>query len=1058
MFEIARKGLFGRKKESLMLLSILFLSFSFSILTSTFYSNSERAKAGEREAIYGRWQYAAFGQAEGQDPFTRWTGIAERGTNRLIGRSQSLGTLASFDEGFRKLSNLALVEGRLPLSLDEVALEHNQLGFFEMSPTLGSKVIADTEVLLFDREAQEEPEQIEALMKEAAAEQAAADLSPALQDFISQLYGRPFIDPALQLQFRQDLAASLSVAPGNRQRRHGLENFEDTILIPSEEHLLFSYSADLPGLIDRAAKDRSDSERTALLNAMNDLLIRQLSGETGKEGSDLSIRGEAALPYKRSYIVRRTLTVTGIYSSISSVWLGEPGDIPTSLVTEETARRYLEDGLLRTEAGKGRAVLSNTYVTLSPGAFPPAAFGPVLANDLAYPQDFSTDTILAFSILGFIFSITLFGVFQLYLSQLSRRLRKLALFRAIGSSVRQIQTLLIWELVILVGLTLPLALALGIGAAWLLSSALAAQHAGFSFRIDPALLSVSLLTSLAAVALGVLYPLRLVTSIPLTGAIAVGKPKAAAKARRILGKRERPVANLRQVLAHHSRFSRRQSFLTKLTYGVICSALLLSLLLSFLAFTDYRDSVAAVSMPDYEITLNYALQARELTDFEEELKETGGFADIQHLIGRKNGQLTTAGGFTDPLYAEAKEQVPAIFVHNVFVTEKDSEKYPAFFSPGARKVNVYGMGPDSSLFQVLNQSLGGLLETQAFQSGRSALLLYPAWMKLKQGQAADESRLSGVPQDELIRSVFEQQGTLRLSFDFRAVPLLETITPERAPREIRLTFHSEEHTETERNVLPPTVHTVEVMKVVSELPEFGVWPFSQTLEHPVILGSYSLVRSMIQTTRSAQQMVGIPPSQTLVPTLHGTQKTALWADQDKSDGRFVKIQQIASRYGGRAKSLYADKVVRFNAALRISTLVWIAAFLIGLTALQIQLNISKARTARERVFIGTLQSLGVSARKLKRDYLMSAMGYSVSGAVFAHILLALVLLLHLLTRYPANLVTVSLLPLLKAELWLYPWSDHLAVTFIFIILGMLIYYLPLRRHLKSDPIHNIRSL
>ena len=67
MFKIALKGLLGRKKESFMLLSILFLSFLFSIVTSTFYTNSEAAKAMHRRSVYGQWQYASFGQSEGED-------------------------------------------------------------------------------------------------------------------------------------------------------------------------------------------------------------------------------------------------------------------------------------------------------------------------------------------------------------------------------------------------------------------------------------------------------------------------------------------------------------------------------------------------------------------------------------------------------------------------------------------------------------------------------------------------------------------------------------------------------------------------------------------------------------------------------------------------------------------------------------------------------------------------------------------------------------------------------------------------------------------------------
>lgn len=1073
MFKIAWKGLTGRKKDSFMLLSILFLSFFFSILTSTFQTNSEGAKSLERRTIYGSWQYGAYGIKEGTDPFTGLSSIEVTGKNRIIGRSTGFGTLASFDEGFIQQAELSFLDGRLPQGIDEVAVEENQLSFFNEIPKVGSRFIADTEVHIFDLEMENEPEETRIMMGKLATETILDNLTPLQRQFFEELYGIDGDVRELKERLRQDLEWALYVFVENRQRSQGLENFEDTILLQVSENLLFGYSLDFSELIRNPLSTLTEAEKTRGLQTINGLLKEIEGRETGPYGGstlttaadDLVIRGEGlVLPYKRSYVVRRTLTVTGIYQSISTAWPDGAGNVPTALVTKGTAEKFIENGLLQSDLvkEKGYDIPVNHFIRMSteePVSNSEVRSGQgIIANDLAYPPGGSVDGILALAILIFIFIITLFGVFQLYTSQMNHRLRKLALLRAVGATTRQIRRLLLYELLILIGITLPLALAAGIGLARLLSQGLQSELTNFVFQVNGRILALSILAGLFAVALGVLQPLTRVQDIPLTGSIPLKKPKNPTSARKILGGKTGRVRNLRSVLALHQRFNRKQSFLTRLTYTLIFSAMILSMLLSFLSFRDYRDQVVAVNMPDFEITLDYALNREELKNFEKDLRATGAVAELQHLIGRRKGQLTSGDIWHDPLYDDAWASLPKVLKEELFVTQANTQQYPSYFTEDARKVNVYGLDTGSLLFQILNSSSGGLLDNDAFKTGTGVVLLYPQWLKERDGESYDPDSLVGIAQTQLLSTIFHNQGSLRLSYDFRNQSFLESLRLEDTPVQIELTFNSEVNQESQKNVLPPTVYQVEILDVITVFPEFGIWPFSHTLEHPVILGSQNMVRQLLMPTRSIELLKGTPPRLTLTPTVYGTQATSVWATATKDSDQFILVQQVANRYGGRAQNLHTDKEARFNAALRISAIVLVVAFIIALTALQIQMNISKARVEGERLFIGTLQSMGVSQKKLRRAYRKTGLGYSLMAVLASHTTFVLILVFQLMMDYPPDLVTTSPLTLLKSQLWLYPWLDHFILTLAFLVIGTLIYYLPLRKVLKIDPITNIRGL
>src|SRR5690606_32290000 len=133
----------------------------------------------------------------------------------------------------------SLIEGRLPSEADEVALENNQLSYFEQIPKIGDELIADTEVFLYDLETDRTPEQTRELMQEKAMEHFLAGTDPAFRQLMADMYGKTWGSAEMTELMKRDLPKLMNIQPGNRERRRGLDHFEDTLLIPNEELLNF---------------------------------------------------------------------------------------------------------------------------------------------------------------------------------------------------------------------------------------------------------------------------------------------------------------------------------------------------------------------------------------------------------------------------------------------------------------------------------------------------------------------------------------------------------------------------------------------------------------------------------------------------------------------------------------------------------------------------------------------------------------------------------------------------------------------------------------------------
>ncbi|MDO4568286.1 MAG: ABC transporter permease [Clostridia bacterium] len=258
---------------------------------------------------------------------------------------------------------------------------------------------------------------------------------------------------------------------------------------------------------------------------------------------------------------------------------------------------------------------------------------PLRINRLAYP-DGSADAKAAMmlSVIGVIFATTVCSVFQIFLTQVKRRSRKLALMKSVGADNAQVASLLLCEGLIVLIIALPAGAALGgllsYGAV-ALANALR-DGAPIVFQIDPVSTGIGLAASVLGLFVGMLAPLIIAVRTPLRGSVSVSAGKVSHAKR--AAKSEMGAQSFASVNRRHERANRRRMNLASALCCFVLTIMLIAVFLGYEAFGDYRDMVVNVDRPDYMIKLPYALGAAALDTVTEELRAIEG-VEFDKLYG-----------------------------------------------------------------------------------------------------------------------------------------------------------------------------------------------------------------------------------------------------------------------------------------------------------------------------------------------------------------------------------------------------------------------------------------
>ena len=137
-------GMKGRKKVTILIFTVLLLSFAFAVVTLSVTSSMERTNREYRFDTYGEW-YGAFFLTGDEEPdwLRQENGISTVGcaeTYALLSGTAERAYLGTVDETLQKTGRLALLEGYMPEQENEIALEADILSSLGYDYTIGQKI------------------------------------------------------------------------------------------------------------------------------------------------------------------------------------------------------------------------------------------------------------------------------------------------------------------------------------------------------------------------------------------------------------------------------------------------------------------------------------------------------------------------------------------------------------------------------------------------------------------------------------------------------------------------------------------------------------------------------------------------------------------------------------------------------------------------------------------------------------------------------------------------------------------------------------------------------
>ncbi|MCD7889330.1 MAG: ABC transporter permease [Oscillospiraceae bacterium] len=139
IFGLATEGLWRRRKQTLLVVAILTISFTLAVMLLSYTSSISATNSAYRDSIYGSWYGYIKGGQDGDEEF-----FSEAEWLDSLGASVSYGTVSGYgigtvDDNFADMG-LTLDEGRLPKASGEIAMEETLLSSLGYDYELGQNV------------------------------------------------------------------------------------------------------------------------------------------------------------------------------------------------------------------------------------------------------------------------------------------------------------------------------------------------------------------------------------------------------------------------------------------------------------------------------------------------------------------------------------------------------------------------------------------------------------------------------------------------------------------------------------------------------------------------------------------------------------------------------------------------------------------------------------------------------------------------------------------------------------------------------------------------------
>lgn len=418
----------------------------------------------------------------------------------------------------------------------------------------------------------------------------------------------------------------------------------------------------------------------------------------------------AEFPISQSVVMLRDMKIVGVLENYSETWKGDNQYKPNAFVTEATAEQLLEKTLYLSEKIDMSEHVVPTTIFLKSKSGPEkflekyaSKYKGLMTNDYAYPLgEKEREGLIRRGTLLFLALVTTFSVFYVYQSKFQKQVKSLGLFRALGASKTQLNQYMLLDMLLraLRGFLFALPLAF-------ILSYLVIRRGDAVFEIPYGLLFLGILVCFLSIFIATLLPLRMLKYISLTGSIAL-KDKKKQKTRELL-KNAKPLKSFEDVEKRHSLYGRKKRGLRLVQLSALLLVLLLSLLMVFLSFEEYRKDILATGRPDYGIHIPQRGNPRLVHRTKEEFLASPVIKSIDTLVLGDGMFLDFKGNKGDPVYEDFLSYLPQRYT-------KDHVSGDASL-PKAFRLAVFSLEEEGEAYQKLKSFLPHDFDEEAFFKG-----------------------------------------------------------------------------------------------------------------------------------------------------------------------------------------------------------------------------------------------------------------------------------------------------------------------------------------------------
>lgn len=1026
MLNIVIKRLKGRRGRWDLLSLVLFLSFLFMTTALLMFHDQGLSAQKGREKAYGTWENALYYSDERiSNMLISLPEVEQWGKTRIIGSDKRFGVVASTSQEFQDLGNLQLKEGRMPQALDEIAVEEKQLIHFPKDFRLGDELILSVEV----KEGEEDKDTVEQLI-----------FYKVYPELVARLEKNP--------EVIKEISASLKEYLGNWQ------------------NLLFYYQPD-----EQSPEEPLEDPRFIAMIYLYELGHRNDNVLEGHNGTQMVGKREyfytneklveflpekwrkdyAEFPISQSVSMQRDVKVVGILHNYSEAWKGDDEYKPNAFVSEDTAEQLLEKGLFQFEKmdmSSHREPI-NVFLKSSLGAEEfLKKYGPYrgfLANDFAFPpEEQGKENLLRSGTLALLALVTSFSVFYVYQSKFNKQVRSLGLLRALGGSSKQLRTLLLLEMLLRSLLAFLLATPLSFLISYFM--VMRGEHGGFEVPWLLVLLGVSL--CFLSIFLATLLPLRKLKDVSLTGSIEL-KDEGKQKTRELLGG-AKALQNFEDVQRRHVLYGKKKRRLRIVELSALLLILLLCLMMIFLSFEEYRREILATGRPDYSFSIPQRGNSGLIHRTGKEFLASPVVKSMETLVRAERIFLDFQGNQGDPLYHEFLYYLPQRFRKEYMPSS--SSGFPMAF-----RTDVFSIEEDGEIYRRLKSSLPNEFDEEAFFEGRGGILLTPRFKQGNPRRKEEDKELFG---DILAGSRLRRILEYYQAYDFEVNQLYENLYEQTSTfhgvEEVSLVEMQEALIGAEEYLAAPLYHEkkMKILAHLHSLPKEGIWPFSQDKDYPVVIFSRKgmenfFAYSSFPRWESKSLLEGVR----MVGSKGQGHSYFYFKTVDRTPETEMILRKMANTYHMQVEDLgrLADKL--YQKGVAGAFLSGLLGFVVLLITSQILYQGFRSELEEERFRIGTLQSLGLHRKEMKKDYLKRAIQDVLWALVLSHLIYTILLIL--LSFRGQGLRILHLGSLLKLMLWNYPLEIHVLLVLLFAVVGIGTSYFPLRAVLKRTPLENI---